>query len=175
MTQRNISFYFTCILLAGIATVVAVAQDGKPVGTQGQQPGIVQGEQPSQDGRAVSRAYLAGMESGDLDALTALFLTDDRSSILENASDEGSWEHYRDHHLAPEMDVAQNFRFAIAEEAEERFGDTILVKQTGTFTVDVRGETRHYRVAVSYLMVVQDDELRIAHLHWSSRPAPKSE
>ena len=162
MTRKSISFFFTFGILASVTTVLALAQH--------EQPAVVQSEQPEQNGLAVAQAYLAGMEAGDLDALTALFIAGDRSSILENASDEGSWEHYRDHHLAPEMDVAENFRFTIADEAEEHFGDTILVKQTGTFSVDIRDETRQYRVAVSYLMVAEEHALRIAHLHWSSRP-----
>ena len=105
-----------------------------------------------------------------LDKLTALFLTDGRSSILENASDEGSWEHYRDHHLKPEMEAAKNFRFKVAKESEERFGEAILVRQTGSFTIEVNGEMRKYRAAVSYIIVTDGGQPRIAHLHWSSRP-----
>ncbi len=121
-------------------------------------------------GKAIARAYIAGMEAGDLEKLNALFLDENRSSILENASDEGSWEHYRDHHLKPEMQAAQNFRFKIAKESEERFDTTTLVRQTGSFTVEVRGEQRRYRVAVSYVIIAENGEHRIAHLHWSSRP-----
>ena len=120
-------------------------------------------------GLVVAGAYIAGMEAGNLDALSALFISDEKSSILENASKEGSWEYYRDHHLAPEMEVVKNFKFEIAVESEKSFGDAILVEQVGAFSVDVNDETRDYRVAVSYLMVREGDGLRIAHLHWSSR------
>ena len=155
MTRKSVSI-LVCAITVCASVVAAMA--------------VGQGERSGTNGRAIARAYLAGMESGDLDKLTALFLTDDRSSILENASDEGSWEHYRDHHLKPEMKSAKNFRFTLAKESEERFGEAILVRQTGSFTVDVKGETRKYRVAVSYVIVMEGEQARIAHLHWSSRP-----
>jgi len=158
MTRTRI--LLVCAVIAGVsvATAMAVAQD--------QRPGTV--------GRDIVRAYIAGMESGDLDALTDLFLPDDRSSILENASDEGSWEHYRDHHLKPEMEAAKNFKFTVIKESEERFGEAILVRQTGSFTIEVEGQLRAYRAAVSYIIVTEDDRPRIAHLHWSSRPKQRA-
>lgn len=127
------------------------------------------------EGLSLAHEYLTGMEVGDLDRIGALFLPDGRSNILENASDEGSWEHYRDHHLKREMEAARNFKFKISKESEERFGDGILVRQVGTFSVDVADETRHYRVAVSYVMIRDGGMLLIAHLHWSSRPARNQE
>jgi SnoaL-like protein len=131
---------------------------------------VAQDDQSAQDGRAIAQAYIAGMESGDLESLGVLFLPDDRSSIMENTSDEGSWEHYRDHHLKPEMGSTENFSITIAKESVESYGDATIVRQTGSFSVDVEGETREYRVAVSYFMVTDNDQLRIAHLHWASRP-----
>ncbi len=128
------------------------------------------GSPPAAEGLSIARAYLSGMNAGEIAALDRLFLPDGRSSILENASDEGSWEHYRDHHLKPEMEASKNFRFTAAKESEERFGDVILVRQTGSFTVEVNGEMRKYRAAVSYVIVTEGDRLCIAHLHWSSRP-----
>ena len=154
MTRTRISLLCAVIACVSVAAAMAVEQD----------------ERPGTVGRDIVRAYIAGMESGDLDQLTDLFLPDDRSSILENASDEGSWEHYRDHHLKPEMEAAKNFKFTVIKESEERFGEAILVRQTGSFTIEVEGEMRTYRAAVSYIIVTEDDRPRIAHLHWSSRP-----
>lgn len=119
---------------------------------------------------SIARAYLAGMEAGQLDAIDPLFLADGRSSILENASDEGSWEHYRDHHLKPEMKTSSEFRFTVTSETEQRFGPTTLVRQVGTFTIQVGEQQRLYRAAISYLVVEDAGRLKIAHLHWSSRP-----
>ena len=97
----------------------------------------------------------------------------DSSSLLENASDEGNWEQYRDHHLKPELAAAPNFRFTVTDEKEERFGSTSLVRQVGTFSIQVEGEARMYRMAVTYVIVSDAGEPKIAHLHWSSRPEQK--
>ncbi len=162
MTPKTFSVVFTALILAGTATMLAVAQD--------EQSPAIQIEPSASNGLAVAKAYIAGMEAGDLDALDALFVANEKSSILENASNEGSWEYYRDHHLKPEMDVVKNFKFVITQESEKAYGDTILVEQVGTFSVEIREEKHDYRVAVSYLMVTEGGQLRIAHLHWSSRP-----
>lgn len=122
------------------------------------------------DGLSIARDYLKGMEAGQLDGLDRLFLPDGRSSVLENASDEGSWERYRDHHLKPEMESATNFKFTVTDEKAERFGSAVLVRQIGRFTVQVEQEVRAYRAAVTYVIVEDTGELKIAHLHWSSRP-----
>ncbi len=158
MTRMRVSLLCAVIVWVCAATAMAVGQ----------------GESSGMDGRAIARAYIAGMESGDLDELTVLFRTNGRSSILENASDEGSWEQYRDHHLKPEMEAAKNFRFTVVKESEERFGEAILVRQTGSFTVEVKGEMRKYRAAVSYIIVTENRQPRIAHLHWSSRPVQRA-
>ena len=123
-------------------------------------------------GLDMARAYIEVMETGDLASADKLFLDGDRSVILENASNEGSWENYRDHHLAPEIEHADGFRFTLKEESESRFGSTIIVHQVGSFSVKLGDETREFRVAVSYVIVRDRGENRIAHLHWTSRPAP---
>ena len=125
------------------------------------------------NGLSLARAYIKGMETGRLDELDGLFLPDGKSNILENASNEGSWEHYRDHHLKPEMEATSNFRVDITDEAETRFGSTILVRQVGTFSMEVKGELRKYRMAVTYLIVDHAGKPKIAHIHWSSRPERK--
>lgn len=153
MKRRAVSILGVAVLGVGLASAFAAGRT----------------HEAGPDAKAIARAYIAAMEASDFEKLDALFLGDDRSSIFENASDEGSWEHYRDHHLKSEMQAAQNFRFKIAKETVERFEGTTLVRQTGSFTVDVRGEERRYRVAVSYVIVTEDHRARIAHIHWSSR------
>jgi SnoaL-like protein len=174
MPRMKLSLITAGIVIASIAMMMAFTQDQDDAdGTHQHATNTAQDGQTTLSGLALARSYISGMEDGDLDALSALFIADNKSSILENASDEGSWEHYRDHHLKPEMDVVKNFKFEIAKESERVYGPVTLVQQTGTFSVDVRGETLKYRVAVSYTIVMQDDKPRIAHLHWSSRPEKK--
>ena len=129
-----------------------------------------EGKAPDEaDALAVGRAYVAGISGGDLDELDRLFLPDDRSSVFENGSDEGSWGHYKEHHLAPEQEAVANFQFTTKTEHAESCGKGFLVRQIGGFTLEVDGEARTYRAAVSYLLVPAESELRILHLHWSSR------
>ena len=118
----------------------------------------------------MTRAYLAGIPGGGgPDALDGPFGPGERSSIYENGSDEGTWLHYKEHHLAPEQEHAKDFRFTTKEETTERCGDGFLVLHVGGFTLEAEGQTRSYRAAVSFTVVPVDGVLRILHLHWSSR------
>lgn len=157
--MKKMSFAVAGVFLAGVAISTFAQVD----------------EGPKSPGSATSlaRDYIRGMEAGKLEALNALFLPNDRSRVMENASDEGSWEHYRDHHLAPEMKESADFKFTIEKEAEDRFGSTAVVRQIGRFNVKVGEETKAYRAAVSYVVVDEAGAPRIAHLHWSSRPDRK--
>ncbi len=158
------------ITLTLASTSLMLAMAAGPDHGHDSKPTAAKAKAADTPGLTVAHAYLAGMEAADLDALTELFIADGKSSILENASNEGSWEYYSEHHLAPEMEAVKAFKFNIAQESEKSFGDTILVEQTGTFTIELNDETLNYRVAVSYLMVNENHQLKIAHLHWSSRP-----
>ena len=133
---------------------------------------IQEAEEPDEeDALAVGRAYVTGISGGDLDELDGLFVPDGHSSVFENASDEGSWEHYKEHHLAPEHEAVSGFLFTTKEELAERCGEGFLVRQLGEFAFELEGEARRYRAAVSYVLVPVDGGLRILHLHWSSRRA----
>lgn len=123
----------------------------------------------SNAGLKIARAYLEGLEQGKLDGLDGLFLTGQRSSIIENTSDEGSWEQYRDHHLGPEMKETSGFKFTVSKESEDRFGSAVVVRQVGRFSMKVGTKIRSYKMAVTYVMVEDSGALKIAHLHWSSR------
>ena len=162
MSAKKLSMILLTIGLASVAIMMAMTSKAGP--------GHGHDAKPKADGLSIANAYIAGMEAGDLDALSELFIADEKSTILENASNEGSWEFYSDHHLKPELEVVKDFKFEIAEQSQRTFGDTILVEQTGTFSVNVQDETHNYRVAVSYLLVTEKGQLKIAHLHWSSRP-----
>lgn len=156
---------FACVVLAllGISVIAQGKRDG--------QSRTVAEEPPKLNSPAIelTRAYIKGMEAGKLDELNELFLPKERSSVLENASDEGSWEHYRDHHLAPEMKEAPDFKFTIEKEAEDRFGSTSVVRQLGNFTVTIDGVARSFKSAVTYVIIEVAGKPKIAHLHWSSR------
>jgi len=120
---------------------------------------------------AISQAYLTGISGGDLDELDALFVSGDGSSVFENASDEGTWAHYKEHHLAPEQDSVKNFKFTTKEAVAQPCGTGFLVRHAGGFSLEADGKTRNFRAAVSFALAPTEDGLRILHVHWSSREA----
>jgi hypothetical protein len=145
--------------------VPVIAQDRAPAASSPAAREVAEAQQ-------LARIYIKGMEEGKLTALDDLFLTNERSTITENASEEGSWEHYRDHHLAPELKESPGFKVTIEKEKAEALAGAVLVRQFGTFTFappkpDEPAKT--YRAAISYMIVTDQGRPRIAHLHWSSR------
>lgn len=134
------------------------------------------GEPPAapEGAKSIARAYLAACEKGDVEALNGLFLGGGKASVLENASDEGTWENYRDHHLAPKLKEMPGFKFTVKSEDVQKLGDSgaSLVRHVGSFTVpDAKQASgvRTYRAAVSYVIVDDGGKPKIVHLHWSSR------
>jgi hypothetical protein len=124
----------------------------------------------------VARAYLAACEKADAAALNALFLDNGRATVSENASDEGSWETYRDHHLLPELKEMPGFKMTVRKEDVQTFGTTSVVRQVGSFTVPDPNHPdapRKFNAAVTYVVVDDGGSPKIAHLHWSSRAERK--
>jgi hypothetical protein len=92
--------------------------------------------------------------------------------VSDNASDEGTWETYRDHHLLPELREAPGFKMSVRKEDLQDFGATSVVRQIGSFTVPDPNHPdapRSYLAAVTYVVVESGGLHKIADLHWSSR------
>lgn len=126
----------------------------------------------------VARGYLAACGKADAEALDALFLDKRRATVSENASDEGAWETYRDHHLMPEMKEMPGFVMTVSKEDVQTFGATSIVRQIGSFTVPDPNHPdapKVYRAAVTYVIVDEGGTPKIAHLHWSSRAEKKAD
>ncbi|MFA6044543.1 MAG: hypothetical protein WC718_06130 [Phycisphaerales bacterium] len=124
----------------------------------------------------IARAYMAACTKADAKALDALFLDKGRATVSENASDEGTWETYRDHHLMPELKEMPGFVMTVTKEDVQTFGTTSIVRQIGSFTVpdpNHKELTKKYLAAVTYVVVDEGGTPKIAHLHWSSRAEKK--
>lgn len=155
----------------GLPTILlpVVAQDRAPATSAPVSRDVAEAQQ-------LARTYIKGLENGKLSTLDDLFLSNERSTVTENASDEGSWEHYRDHHLAPELKESSGFKFALEKEQAEKLAGAVLVRQFGTFTIAPTKPdepAKAYRAAISYVVVIEGERPRIAHLHWSSRAERK--
>jgi hypothetical protein len=131
-------------------------------------------KEPSSPALRIARSYLSACDNGDIDALNQLFLDQERATVLENATDEGSWENYRDHHLKPELEELKGVKFQLESEAEQKFGQVTIVRHIGSLAVPDRNnpdQRRKILAAVTYVVVEDAGRSKIAHLHWSSRAA----
>jgi hypothetical protein len=144
----------------------------------GQDKRVGAGTLQSNPALAAARGYLAACAKADAAALNALFLDSGRATVSENASDEGTWETYRDHHLLPELKEMPDFKMTLTKEDMQTFGTTTIVRHIGSFTVpdpNHKELTKKYLAAVTYVVVDEGGTQKIAHLHWSSRPERKAE
>lgn len=118
----------------------------------------------------VAEAYLAAMESRDLETAGALF--SQASSIFESGGQEGDWQHYVEHHIGPELGEIETFVITRGEPEVQASRDQTMVFVA--LPIEYRIVLRDQRViestgTVTFVMVGEDRGLRIRHLHWSSR------
>ena len=126
----------------------------------------------------VARSYITACKKADAAVLDALFLDKGRATVIENASDEGVWETYRDHHLLPELKEMPGFALTVTKEDVQAFGSTSIVRQIGTFALpdpNHKELSKKYVAAVTYVIVDEGGSPRIAHLHWSSHAETKAD
>ena len=130
-----------------------------------------EGESP----RVVAAAYLSALEASDLDGAGALFAQD--SSVYESGGVEGTWQHYREHHLAPEIDAIDSFSIVRQEPeiGQSEDGSMAFIAWPIEYTIELSDRTIHSKGTVTFVLVREEDEYRIRHIHWSSRRAPPSE
>ncbi len=124
---------------------------------------------------AVAAAYLDAMESGDLDAAEKLF--GNSSSIYESGGQEGTWKHYREHHLGPEIDAVESFTISRGESESHKSqdGSMAFVAWPIEYRIVLKGDrTIESKGTVTFVLTRGDDGFRIRHLHWSSRRKPSS-
>lgn len=158
---------FFCV--STLAILVALAGS---VGAEESSPGgdTAKGHGPAE----VAAAYLEAMESGDLDAAEALFAP--HSSIFESGGQEGDWQHYREHHIGPELSAIKSFSISRGEpEVEEsQDGSMALVAWPIKYRIELEDQRLIESIGtVTFVMVRGADGLRIRHLHWSSRKQKK--
>jgi len=175
MTRSTILLALTLLFVETASVGAATSPDPKPPTKDAQPEPAALASNPAVK---VARAYLAACADADAVALDALFLDNGRASVSENASDEGTWETYRDHHLMPELKEMPGFEMTVATEDVQTFGVASIVRQIGSFTVPDPNHPdapRKYKAAVTYVVVNDGGAPRIAHLHWSSRAVKQTE
>jgi hypothetical protein len=110
------------------------------------------------------------MDAGELDDAEALFAK--QSSIFETGGTEGTWNHYREHHIGPELDAVVSFETTLGEPEEDRStdGSMAFVAWPIQYTIELKDDTViQSKGTVTFVLVEDDGRYRIRHLHWSSR------
>ena len=118
----------------------------------------------------VAAAYFAAIQASDLDAAGTLFAGE--SSIFESGGVEGTWQHYRDHHLGPEVDGIADFVITPKDPEVTTSEDATLAVITWPigYTISLKDKrTILSRGTVTFVLVQEKGAYKIRHLHWSSR------
>jgi SnoaL-like domain len=117
----------------------------------------------------VAAAYLAAMEKSDMEAAEALFAAE--SSVFESGGQEGSWQHYREHHIGPELAAIKTFTISRGEPEvqESQDGSMAFVAWPIEYRIVLDERVVESKGTVTFVLVREGKGLRIRHLHWSSR------
>lgn len=120
--------------------------------------------------KEVAAAYFVAIQKSDLAAAGALFVRE--SSIFETGGVEGTWEHYRDHHLGPEIDDIAEFEISPKDPVITESDDATLVVVAWPidYTISLKDDREiRSRGTVTFVLGREDGFYKIRHLHWSSR------
>lgn len=116
------------------------------------------------------RAYLAATAARDLDAAATLVADD--SIVFESGGDEGTWAHYREHHLGPEVELFSAFELEMGamRVSAGRDGTLAVVTVPVEYDVTLR-DARHFSSVgtVTFVLRLAGPDYKIEHVHWSSR------
>lgn len=118
----------------------------------------------------VASAYLETMDTGDLEMAESLFAR--KSSIFEAGGEEGTWQHYREHHIGPELAEFSSFKTTRGKPEEEISADGSMAFVAWPIEyriVQKDGKSGDSKGTVTFVLVREGDAYRIRHMHWSSR------
>lgn len=146
--------------------ILAVALAAAPLAAQTGNRGTGAPTSPTE----VASAYLDAMDTADLDRAESLFAKE--SSIFEAGGEEGTWKHYREHHIGPELAEFSSFKTTKGKPEEEvsADGSMAMVAWPIEYRMALKdGKTVESKGTVTFVLVREGDAYRIRHLHWSSR------
>ena len=126
---------------------------------------------PRPDPMVTVSAYLDATRRGELDAAAQLVVDD--SIVFESGGNEGTWSHYRDHHLGPEVEMFEAFQISAGEPKVTRSADGTVVVVALPIEYDILLKD-HRSIsslgATTFALVLDGDRYLIEQIHWSSRP-----
>jgi ketosteroid isomerase-like protein len=118
----------------------------------------------------VSSAYLDTMDTADLNRAESLFAKE--SSIFEAGGVEGTWQHYREHHIGPELAEFSSFKTTKGKPEEEvsADGSMAMVAWPIEYRIVLKGgKAVESKGTVTFVLVRENGAYKIRHMHWSSR------
>ena len=119
--------------------------------------------------KTVLKEYSNAIEKLDVAGTEKLFTAD--SKIYESGGSEGSYSHYLEHHLTPELKEFKSFRFSDYTAEVEVAGNYAFVSETYNYTIVLEkdnAEVKRKGVATSVLTKV-NGQWKIMISHNSSR------
>lgn len=120
---------------------------------------------------AALTTYREALTARNADAMTALFA--EQSYVYENGKDEGSFTHYMQHHLGPELDAITSFTFDEPTVAVTRMGHMAYGRETYTYRIELADGRVIDREGVATSVLAHNaDGWKIVQYHSSSR-APR--
>lgn len=145
---------------------VAVATLAAPLAGQQTAPSPTQPTTPTE----VASDYLDTMDTADLKRAESLFAKE--SSIFEAGGVEGTWQHYREHHIGPELAEFSSFKTTKGKPEEELSADgsMAMVAWPVEYRIVLKdGKAVESKGTVTFVLVREGGAYKIRHMHWSSR------
>ena len=118
----------------------------------------------------VASAYLDTMDTADLNRAESLFAKE--SSIFEAGGVEGTWQHYREHHIGPELAEFSSFKTTKGKPEEELSADgsMAMIAWPIEYRIVLKdGKAVESKGTVTFVLVREGGAYKIRHMHWSSR------
>lgn len=121
--------------------------------------------------REVLTAYRTAIQKLDSTEMSALFF--EESLVFENGKSEGSFAHYFEHHLGPELGHIKSFTFTDPKIAVTEYGDMAIANESYGYVIVLEDGRTIERTGVATSVLKRDEaNWKILQYHSSSR-APK--
>ncbi len=124
---------------------------------------------PADAVRSTMMSLATHYQAGDLDAAGKLFADGGGVHIIEGAGVNHGWADYRDHHLAPELEAFENFRYSYSAVEPVVVGDMSYV----TFRYELAADTESGHIESegrgTAVLRKTADGWKIVHMHTSGR------
>ncbi len=128
-------------------------------------------EDDDNDGSALAFAqkFQAALDDGDFDTAARSFAAD--AVIFENGVREVSLADYLEHHLKPEMPMLKAAERRVLSQGIVAVGALAIVSTASTLSIKSKGKQRDFHSVETLGLRNQEGVWKVAHAHWSSRPA----